>query len=153
MREAIWWLACTVAGIWLQKFFPGIDFLAPALIVCLQLDKLRTALVLGLVWTLIQEGTGSLAFGGSILWYAGLCLVFFQTRVYLATESPFFILILSLFAGLWHFVVIFLLSSLQDLRADTQLLMLQWLQTAILFPVIWAVVFMAFTRKVLARHG
>ena len=153
MRETAWWFGYTIFGIWLQKFFPGLDFLAPALIVCLQLEKFRTAILLGLVWTLIQEGTGSLAFGGSILWYAGLCLVFFLTRAYLATESPFFILILSIFAGFWHFGTIGLLSSLQHLRADPEHLLTESLQTAIIFPILWAVVYLSFTRKVATNHG
>jgi len=153
MKEAFWWFAYTVFGVWLQKFFPGVDFLAPGLIVCLQLAKFRAALLLGLAWTLIQEGMGSLAFGGSILWYAGLCLVFFQTRAYLATESPFFVLILSVFAAVWHFAIISLLSSLQGLSMDAQQLFYESLQTAVFFPMLWVVIFLIYSRKVAFRHG
>jgi len=150
--EALWWALYTVVGIWLQTLLPGIDCLAPGLIVCLQARRLTIAFWLAVLWILIQEGSGSLAFGASILWYAGLVIFFYGLSLFLTVKSAFFGLFLSLFAGLWHFSIIFLLANLQELSINFNELLVQSLQTIIVFPVLWGIVSLIYHLRIAPGH-
>jgi len=151
MREYWWWIIYTVAAVWLQRFFPGLDFFLPGLILCLQLRKYHYAFWFGLVWIFIQEGTGTMTFGACLLWYMVLVLIFFWFRFFFSTGSFVFILLLSVFVGFWHWAVVHIMSELQEVAVDTEILILESLQTILLFPVIWGVLYYLRMRWVLDR--
>ena len=61
------WALFTLCGLWLQNIVPGVDFLAPGLILAMQEEKWTVPLWLGVLWLFLQEGTGSLPFGATLL--------------------------------------------------------------------------------------
>ena len=152
LYESLWWALYTVVGIWLQTLLPGTDCLAPGLIVCLQARRWSVAFWLAAVWILLQEGSGSLAFGASILWYAGLVICFYGLSLFLTVKSAFFVVLLSFFAGVWHFSVIFLLANLQELSINFNQLLVQSLQTIIIFPVLWGIVSLIYHLRIAPGH-
>jgi hypothetical protein len=141
MREYLWWFLYTVAGVWLQRFFPGLDFFLPGLVLCLQLRRYHCAFWFGLAWILIQEGSGTLTFGACLLWYMTVVIVFFGVRFFFSTGSFVFVLLLSLFVGLWHAGVVHIMAVLQEIRVDSGLLLLESLKMALVFPITWGVLY------------
>ncbi|MFP4212497.1 MAG: hypothetical protein ACLFRL_00145 [Desulfohalobiaceae bacterium] len=139
MPAALFWILYTVAAVWLQSLFPGPDLFAPALLLLLQEQKLSRLSWLLPLWILIQEGSGSLYFGTSLLWYSGLILLFYYTENLLDTRGFLFIFLISTFAGLWQYLCLYLLSSLQELEVSRQLLLEQSLQTVLALPLLWLI--------------
>ena len=60
-----WWLCYAFAGITLQALMPGLDFLLPGFILALQERRYPQILAVGACFVLLQEGMGSMAFGGT----------------------------------------------------------------------------------------
>jgi hypothetical protein len=139
LASALFWFGYTLAAVWLQAFFPGPDLFAPALLILLQERSISRLGWLLLVWILIQEGSGSLYFGTALLWYSGLILFFYSSRHLLDTKGFLFIFLISLFAGIWQFLCLYLLSGLQELQVPIEQLLLQALQTLLALPLLWAV--------------
>lgn len=140
MPQALFWFLYTFACIWLHSFVPGLDCFAPALIVCLHLKRYRSVCWLAPVWLLINEGLGSMAFGASIVWYAGLMLFFFAVQVFFSTRHLYFVFVLALFAACWHYFVFVSMINLQELRVPKELVIMNSLFTACAFPVAWRVI-------------
>ena len=65
MRPAniVFWSLVTLLGVWLQNLVPGVDFLAPGLILAMQEEKWTVPVWLGFIWLFIHEGTGSMPLG------------------------------------------------------------------------------------------
>lgn len=149
MPEWLWWAIYTVVCIWLQAFFPGVDFFLPGLLVCLQEGKLWWAGWLGLACLAIQEGTGSLAFGSSLIWYIGLVAAFYAGRSLLESKNYLFILGFALAAGFWHWVVIYLMSRLQNLQIMPEMLIKDSLFLIVGLPLMWGTVLFFYRRLVI----
>jgi len=96
------------------------DFFVPGIVVCLQRGRLDHAFGLILLAVLIQEGTGSLAFGTSILRYGGLIGLFVLGRGLLEPRSPVFILLLALTFTLTHMITLKIMASLQSMHFPVQ---------------------------------
>jgi hypothetical protein len=148
MPEWLWWGIYTMVCIWLQSFFPGVDFFLPGLLVCLQEGKLWWAVWLGLICLIIQEGTGSLAFGTSLMWYAGLFVAFYAGKSLLESKNLLFILGFALVAGFWHWVTIFLMASLQNMQVMQEMLLKDSLFMVVGLPPMWGIVFLFYRRFV-----
>lgn len=142
LRDFILWFGYTICGVWIQTILPGVDCFAPALIVCLQRKTYIQAIFWGIIWVIIQEGTSGIAFGTSVLWYLGLTMFFLLIRNYLIPMSVFFLISFSLITGCWHWIVIYVSSSLQNLQIDLQHLFTVSLQMCILFPLLWIIIFL-----------
>ncbi|MFP4391488.1 MAG: hypothetical protein ACOC43_13705 [Desulfohalobiaceae bacterium] len=138
MAPALFWFLYTLLAIWFQAIFPGPDLFAPALLLLLQQrDFPRLGWLLPL-WIVIQEGSGSMYFGTSLLWYAGLILVFHFARVLLDTRGFLFIFLISVFAGFWQYLCLHLLSGLQELQVPKGQILQQSLQTIVAVPLFWS---------------
>jgi hypothetical protein len=137
MLSLFWWGGFTILGIWAQFFFPGVDFYAPGLILCLQEDRPKLAVWLALAWILILEGGGSLAFGYGILWYAGLVLLYAAGRWIFHARNLLFMCILGLGLGLWHYLLTLGLAELEDVMAPAGRLAWEGLWQAVIFPLEW----------------
>jgi hypothetical protein len=146
----LFWLAFILAGIWAQRFAPGVDFLAPALIVCLQQRRVSTTAWLAAAFIVLQEGMGSLAFGALILWYSGLLLVYLVGRWLFESRNLLFIFIIGLFLGVWRYILVQMMSSLQDLVPDQGRLALECAFQAVLFTLEWGLLFLLYKRHI--RH-
>ena len=151
-RNITYWLVFTVLCIWLEALIPGVHFFAPGIIVCLQSRRTSHLLWLGLLWVIIQEGTGSLAFGGVVVFYAGLILFFFLAQSFFAVHSPVFILGLSAFSGAMHLFELVLMTRLQEITVPLDQIVSESLLTAAFFPVIWGLIMLTRLRWVPEHH-
>jgi hypothetical protein len=138
----------TAAAVWIQYFWPGIDFFTPGLLVCLQEKKGKTVLILAGLWMLFIEGSGSVAFGSQLLYLAGLFVFFRAGSVVFEPENPFFVILLSLVLAVWRFLAGWLMLSLQDLAFSLSALASyipgQWAATVF----VWGLTFLLYKRFV-----
>jgi hypothetical protein len=150
MRLLLWWGMFTVAGVWLQNLVPGVDFLMPGIVICLQENLLVWGGWLVLLWILLQEGTGSLAFGAALLCYGGLVGFYIGLRCYFEPENIVFIVLLSTLLAFWHFILGIGLASLQDLSISSSTLLKESMVQLAVFPAVWLLGTLVY-RKLFAR--
>ena len=137
MYRAFWWLCYTLAGIWLQEFLPGVDFLAPGLLLAMQEERPGAIAWLVVAWVIIQEGTGGLIFCFCPAWYGGL-VVFYQVGRWLFDQKSFlFVCLTGLLFGLWMVGLTLALVGLEETRLFPEPLLVRALLQAALFPVVW----------------
>lgn len=136
-----WWVLSLVLCVWVQHIFPGVDCFAPLFILSLQERKYNYTLLLGTIGICIHEGTGVLAFGSSLLWYSGLLFFFLLLCQYLPRKSPLLLLLLSIFSGLWHWIILFTMTHLQEILFDPRELFVNSIHMALLFPLLWTIFF------------
>ncbi|NJB68180.1 hypothetical protein GGQ74_001853 [Desulfobaculum xiamenense] len=151
MHPLVWWTGFTVAGIWLQRLVPGVDFLAPGLVILMQERRVRSAVWMGLFWMFVIEGTSGLAFGTGILWYAALVGAFLAGRGVFESTNFLFITLIGLFLGVWHIALTELMVQLQDLAVPWHRLLLEGLLQAGFFPVQWGLTYSMYKNWV--RYG
>ncbi len=144
MRPACiaFWALFTAGGVWLQNVIPGVDFLAPGLILAMQEEKWTVPVWLGLGWLFIQEGTGSLAFGTGLLWYGTLAGLYFFGHWLFEAKNFLFMFILGLCLGAMHFLLINLMAVLQDWTIPLQRLAMEGTLQAFIFPVEWGLLYL-----------
>ena len=123
---------------------PGVDFLAPGLILSLQEEKPRASLILGLIWLLLQEGTGSLAFGTVVLWYGVLAAIFFLGHWLFEAKNFLFVVILGACLGVLHFGLMSVMTQLQDWRVPAGRVFLESLVQTAVFPVEWGLLYIIY---------
>jgi hypothetical protein len=133
----LWWGAYTLIGVWAQRTFPGIDFLAPGIIVSLQEESGQRTAVLAVIWILLMEGTGNLPFGYGLAWYGLLAAAFFAGRWLFEARSYLFMALLGLWAGALHPALVYGVASLANLEVPMRPIFIQGAIQAVAFPVIW----------------
>ncbi len=138
LANIAWWAVYFMVALGLQLHFPGVDALAPGIMLSCQEERPQQTFWLCLVTIFIQEGTGSLAFGNALLWYGSLLLFFFVGRIFFVTGSLFFVVLLSLVLGVAHSVILYVTSSLQGFDVNTYRLVQQALAQALLIPPLYA---------------
>jgi hypothetical protein len=153
VTEFLWWSLYTLFAVWLQGIFSGVDCFGPALVLCLQAQRIRNLVFLLPVWVLLQEGAGSLPFGSALLYYMGLVYFVILVRAYISITSPLYILILSLFSGVWHLSVIHIITSLEDIHIAIQPLLLQSIRIVIVFPILWALVSLIYYFRIAPKYA
>ena len=136
--NAGWWLIYAFAAISLQAVLPGLDFLLPGFIIALQERRLFQTLLLGTAFMLAQEGMGSMAFGGTLLWYAAAAAAFYAACNLFEGRSILFIFLLSALLSGVRYVIFGFLSTLQDIPWEPALLLDECFLQALLTPFIWA---------------
>lgn len=135
--DAGWWLVYAFAAISLQAGMPGLDFLLPGFIITLQERRLFQTLLIGTAFMLAQEGMGSMAFGGTLLWYAVAALAYYSGCRLFQGRSFLFISLLSVLLAAVHYVIFGLLASLQDIPWEATLLLDECFLQALLTPLLW----------------
>lgn len=138
----VWWTIYFAAALALQLHFPGIDAIIPGILLSCQEERPQQTLWLCLIAILIQEGTGSLAFGNSLLWYGSLLLFFAIGRLFFVTKSLFFIVLTAIVLGAVHPFILYTASSLQEIAVDLQRLVEQGIAQALIIPPLYAVAFL-----------
>ena len=136
------WVVFTLCGLWLQNIVPGVDFLAPGLILAMQEEKWTVPLWLGVLWLFLQEGTGSLPFGASLLWYGALAGLYFFGHCLFEARNFLFVFILGASLGAMHFLLIGVMVLLQDQTVPVERLLTESALQALIFPVEWGVVYL-----------
>lgn len=147
MQNVLWWLSFTLISIWLQDFFPGVDFLVVGLVVSLQEERPVQSFWLLLAFIILQEGAGTLAFGSSLLWYAMAILLFGIGRWMFQAQNFFFIILLGASLGATHFLLIPMMAYLQEFSVDRTVLFNECLNQALTFPFAWIVVYKLRSKK------
>lgn len=140
-----WWVAYAFMAVVLQVAFPGLDFLLPGFILAIQeRDPVQLIWVTGF-FLLLQEGMGSMAFGGTLLWYTLAVALFVLGHSLFEVESFLFIFLLSGCLGATHYIVFSLMTNLQDIPFNANTLMEESVFQALLTPFVWRLA--RFTRR------
>lgn len=140
MRVLLFWTFFTVAAIWGQSVVPGTDFLAAGLVVSMQEQSRGRSLWLALVWILLQEGMGSLAFGSVPLLYGVLALGFTVGRWLFEPRNFLFICLIGVFLGVAQAWLGLTMATLQGVVADRNAVVTAAAVQVTLLPVEWALV-------------
>ncbi len=138
IRLCIWWFFFIPISIMLQAVLPTLDALLIGLIISLQEHRYKDLLWILPLFILIQEGIGSREFGGAILWYSLVIILFIIGRWLFEVQNTLFVLLLSACLGVVHFILVYLLAPLQDLQVVNmdQLIYDNAIQ-AIFIPIAW----------------
>ena len=142
MRAAlrlVWWAAYITVALILQQQIPGVDALAPGFLISLQDKKPWQTFWLFLLFTLIQEGAGSLGFGSALLWYGGQVVLFRLTERFFVADNIPFVLMLSACLGAYRCLVTWFMCIVQKVPVEYILLVKESLLQALLIPVIWGI--------------
>ena len=137
LRSLAWWLCFMAGAIVLQAAVPGLDVLTVGLIILLQERDYKNMLWLLPAFILLQEGMGTRVFGGVIVWYAAVIMLFRMGRWLFEAENFLFIFLLSACMGGAYYAVAWLMAPLQDLPFNTQDILDKSLIQAIFIPFAW----------------
>ncbi len=141
LGNILWWLCFAVVAIWTQSWLPGIDLLIVGVVICLEEgNPAQTAWIAGMS-LLLQEGSGTLAFGFSILWYGSLIVLFLMGRWLFQAQNFLFITLLGACMGVLRYVLLLLMASLQDFQLSEPLVFTESLLQAAIFPLAWALAY------------
>lgn len=143
----LWWASFTILGIWAHKVVPGVDFLAPGLILSLQEEGRRRSALLALIWILLIEGSGNLPFGYGLAWYGLLSCMYFGGRWLFEARSFLFIALIGAGAGLLHPVLVMALTSLAGMHVPLERVATEGAIQAASFPIIWLLADTFFPKK------
>lgn len=138
LRNLLWWAVFVVLSIALQAAVPGLDALSVGVCLLLEDRDYRNALWLLPLFILLQEGMGTGLFGGSLIWYTVLIMLYKVCRWLFAVNTFFFMLLFSLCLGMASFGLSWLLAPLQanpafNVRTAADLSLVQ----ALYVPVAW----------------
>ncbi len=145
IRLWIWWLFFLPISIFLQAGLPTVDVLLIGLIITMQEHRYKDLAWLLPILIFIQEGIGSREFGGAILWYCIVILLFIIGRWLFEVQNTLFVLILSACLGVAHFILVYLLAPLQDLHVNMDQLIYENIVQTIFTPIAWLLA--NFTRR------
>ncbi len=137
IRLCIWWFFFLPVGIVLQAELPTLDALMIGLIITLQEERYKDLFFVLPMLILIQEGIGSREFGGAILWYSLVIMLFFIGRWLFEVQNTLFVLLLSTCLGVAHFLLVYLLAPLQDLEVNMNQLIYENSIQAVFIPIAW----------------
>ncbi len=132
-----WWAAYTVLGVWAQRIVPGVDILAPGIILSMQEETGHRTIWLAIIWILLLEGMGNLPFGYGLAWYGLLAMFYIVGRWLFEARSILFMVLLGVGLGVLHPLLVYSLSSLGNLNVPIQPLILEGAVQAIVFPIVW----------------
>lgn len=133
----LWWGGYTIIAVWAQMLIPGVDFLAPGLVLAMQERPVSRVVVLGILWTLLQEGIGGLSFGYGVAWYGLLAIMFVLGRWMFESRSVMFMYLLGVFLGILHPLLTLGLLSLESMQTAPDRLIVEGAIQAAVFPVVW----------------
>ncbi len=137
IRVCIWWFFFFCIAFIFQALIPSLDALVIGLILVLQEKRYKDLLWLVPLLILIQEGIGSRDFGGMLLWYLMVVLIFVIGRWLFEVQNVLFVLLMSACLGGAHFVLVYLLAPLQNLPVNMDMLIEESIYQALFVPLAW----------------
>lgn len=146
----LWWATYIAGALIVQQNMPGVDALVPGFLLSLQEKKFWQSFWLFCIFVLIQEGSGSLTFGSAILWYGGQICLFHLSQRFFVAENIVFVLMLSASLGAYHFLLTWLMCSVEKLPLEGLLLARESLIQAAVIPVIWGAAYFMRPRKAIS---
>ncbi len=150
LRKSLWWAAYIVGALLVQRQIPGVDALTPGFLISLQEKRFSQSFWLFVIFTLIQEGTGSLMFGGAFLWYGGQIFLFHMSARLFVADNLLFVAMLSTSLGVYRGVLTWFLCILQNIPVVYPQLVQDCLTQTLIIPVVWGLAYLA--RGKAARH-
>ncbi len=145
LRLCIWWVLFVPVSIYMQAALPSVDVLVIGLIITLQEERYKDLIFALPILIIIQEGIGSREFGGAILWYSIVIILFFWGRWLFEVQNTHFVMLLSICLGVAHFLLVFLLAPLQNLEVNMHQLVTENALQIVFMPFAWWLT--SFTRK------
>ncbi|SKA89553.1 hypothetical protein SAMN02745704_02153 [Paucidesulfovibrio gracilis DSM 16080] len=148
MLGLIWWLLYCLVAVWLQYFFPGLDFIVPGVVVSLQEENWwrSSAWLVGFA-VLLQDGMGGLGFGYGLAWYGLILLVFELGRRFFDPRSGALVGVLAVFLGLLHFSLTYSLTQLEGMGFTWEHALWESVAQAALFPPLWYIIHKIFPER------
>ncbi len=147
MLGICWWALFTMLAVWAQYFIPGIDFLAPGILVSLQEERPSVTAWLVLFWILLQEGMGSLFFGSALLLYGTLILAFYLGRAFFDPRSLTLMCFLGGLLGICHFLFTLMILRLENMVFLLDRVFFESVAQAVLLPLLWFVAHWFFPQR------
>lgn len=135
--NVIWWMTYAFVAIILQSILPGVDFLLPGYIVAMQEKNLKQFCWVGIIFVILQEGMGTLAFGAVLLWYLSIILIYLAGHWLFEVESLPFIFLLSIASSLAHYMVVIFIGNLSEIQIPEKTLIDKCVYQAFLTPFMW----------------
>ena len=135
--EFCWWAVFLPVALWLQSLVPGLDALLVGVIILMQECRWKALGWLLVFAVLVQEGTGTLPFGASVLWYTATLLLFALGRNWFEGRNFPFVLMLSLALCPVSMGIMSMLTSLQHMRVDPHILLGRSIVQSLFLPVAW----------------
>ncbi len=148
LKPAIFCILYTFPAIWAQFFLPSMDMFSPALLVLLQSGLFKAAIWAGLAWMLIQEGTGTLAFGTMILFYLGFAVFYFTGGMFFEVSNYLFTFLLFLFLSAYRAVLVSVMATLQDMKVTEHYSPEGILIQALILFSVWMITFNLFKKNI-----
>lgn len=145
MNPFCFWLGYFFLCIWGQELVPGTDFFSPGLLVLLQFNRLKSAILLGIVVLFVQEGVGSLNFGLIILLELGLFLLFVLGTWLLTPTNLFFVFGYFLGLTICRSILLYILGNLQEIVVEF-FSMKMFVTQFVVYLGMWAVIFPAYKK-------
>jgi hypothetical protein len=116
---------------------PGVDFLAPGIVLSMQERAGYRTAWLALIWMLLLEGMGNLPFGYGLAWYGLLMAFYIMGRWLFEARSVAFMCLLGIGLGVLHPLLTYSLASLANLTVDMRPLAMEGAVQAVVFPLVW----------------
>lgn len=152
VKNITWWICATVAGIFMQWAIPGVDFLLPAYLVALcERSHVVQLILVFCLFIIINEGLGTLNFGGMLLWYLAISVLFFIGNKLIHNHFAIFSTILALLSGCLHYIIIQCMCDLQNLEFDQEILLYDCCKQVLILPFAWK--FLLWTRPAGFENG
>ncbi|MDR0816202.1 MAG: hypothetical protein LBN28_02210 [Desulfovibrio sp.] len=141
-RNLCWWVLFISAAVALQAFVPGLDVLVAGLLILLQERDYKNMFWLLPLFISIQEGMGTRFFGGTVVWYAMVIVLFKLGQWLFEVESFIFVFLLSACLAVPCYTIDWLMAPLQNLTFNIQETLDKSLVQALFLPVAWRVLSM-----------
>ncbi len=147
----LWWICFFIIAIITQSLIVGLDALVIGLVIALQERRYKDLLWILPMFIILQEGIGSRDFGGMILWYAMIIIVFIIGRWLFEVQNVLFVLLMAICLGCLNFLLVYILAPLQDLVVDIQFLTRESIYQAVFVPFAWWIA--SITRRWTYNHA
>lgn len=147
----LWWATYIAGALIVQQAIPGVDAFVPGFLLSLQEKKPWQSFWLFVVFSLIQEGAGSLSFGSAILWYGGQVAFFHVSQRFFVADNLLFVFLLSAALGAYHCLLVWFMCAVQKAPMDWSQLIQEGLLQACIIPIIWGLAYS--TRPKVAISG
>ena len=139
LLSILWWAGYILTALVVQQQMPGIDALAPGFLLALQEKKGSQTAILFILFTLIQEGAGTLNFGMSLLWFGGQIMLFRLSAQLFVADNLLFVGILSASLGVLRAALLWFMCALRDYPMDYMQLIHESLIQAFFIPIAWGI--------------
>lgn len=146
------WMSYIIVAVIIQQFFPGVDALLPGFLIALQSEDKPTIFWLFLVFALIQEGSGCLKVGTSLLWYGGHIVLYKVCERIVVPTGLGGVLLFAVLSGVYGLFVIGFMVAIQDISVIYATALKECLTQTLLIPLIW-LAFGGLRRRMVKRYA